>query len=61
MFTDVLYYVVILKYIWDVRWCQSRAWRFVDINDLICCDIYASTLRNWTQELKFCGPRKSRF
>jgi len=22
---------------WDCRWCESRAWRFVDVNDLISC------------------------
>jgi len=28
----------------DGRWCESRAWRFVDMNDLVCCDVYAQPL-----------------
>ena len=24
-----------------VRLCGSRAWRFVDVNDLVSCDVYA--------------------
>jgi len=23
------------------RWCDSRAWRFVDVDDLVSCDVYA--------------------
>ena len=29
------------------RWCESRAWRFVDVNDLISCDVYAQPLSLW--------------
>jgi len=25
----------------DGHWSESRAWRFVDIDDLVSCDIYA--------------------
>ena len=28
----------------DGRWRKSRAWRFVDANDLISCDVYAQPL-----------------
>jgi len=28
----------------DGRRCESRAWRFVDVNDLISCDVYAQPL-----------------
>jgi len=28
----------------DGRWCESRIWRFVDVNDLISCDVYAQPL-----------------
>jgi len=28
----------------DGRRCDSRGWGFVDINDLISCDVYAQTL-----------------
>jgi len=28
----------------DGRWCELRAWRFVDINDLVSCDVYAQPL-----------------
>ena len=29
------------------RWCESRAWRFVDANDLISCDVCAQPLCLW--------------
>jgi len=25
----------------DGRWCESRVWRFVDVNDLVSCDVYS--------------------
>jgi len=28
----------------DGRWCESRAWRFVDINDLIFSNVYVQPL-----------------
>jgi len=28
----------------DSRWCELRVWRFVDVNDIISCDIYAQPL-----------------
>ena len=28
----------------DGRWCESRAWMFVDVNDLIAFDVYAQPL-----------------
>ena len=28
----------------DGRRCESRAWRFVDVNDLISCDVYTQPL-----------------
>jgi len=28
----------------DGRWCESRAWRFVDVNDLVSCDVYTQPL-----------------
>ena len=28
----------------DGRWSESRAWRFVDVNDLVSCDVYAQPL-----------------
>ena len=28
----------------DGRWSESRAWRFVDIDDFVSCDIYAQPL-----------------
>jgi len=28
----------------DGRWCESRAWRFVDVNDLVSCDVDAQPL-----------------
>jgi len=33
----------------DGRWCESRAWRFVDIDDLVSCN--AQRLRTTTQSL----------
>ena len=31
----------------DGRWCESRVWRFVDVNDLISGDVYAQPLSLW--------------
>ena len=31
----------------DGRWCESRAWRFVDINDLIFSNVYVQPLSLW--------------
>ena len=31
----------------DGRWCESRAWRFVDVNDLISCNVYAQPFSLW--------------
>jgi len=28
----------------DGRWCESRVWRFVDVNDLISCDVCTQPL-----------------
>jgi len=28
----------------DGRWCESRAWRFVDVYNLISCDVHAQPL-----------------
>jgi len=28
----------------DGRWSESRAWRFVDVDDLATCDVYAQPL-----------------
>jgi len=28
----------------DDRWSVSRAWRFVDVDDLVSCDVYAQPL-----------------
>ena len=28
----------------DDRWCESRAWRFVDVVDLLSCDVYTQAL-----------------
>jgi len=25
----------------DGRWCESRAWRFLDVNELVSCNVYA--------------------
>jgi len=30
----------------DGRWCGLRVWRFVDVNDLISCDIYTQPLKS---------------
>jgi len=39
----------------DGRWCESRAWWFVDVNDLVSCNVSAQPLnlcdhsnRSWT-------------
>jgi len=29
---------------WDGRWSESRAWRFVDVDDLVTCNVYAQPL-----------------
>jgi len=29
---------------WDGCWSESRAWRFVDIDDLVSCDVYTQPL-----------------
>jgi len=31
----------------DGRWWESRAWRFVDVNDLVSCAVYAQPLSLW--------------
>ena len=31
----------------DGRWCGLWAWRFVDVNDLASCDVYAQPLSLW--------------
>jgi len=31
----------------DGRWSKSRAWRFVDVDDLATCDVYAHPLSLW--------------
>jgi len=31
----------------DGRWCESRAWRFVDVSDLISCDVCTQPLSLW--------------
>jgi len=31
----------------DGRRCESRAWRFVDVNDLISCNVYKQPLSLW--------------
>ena len=31
----------------DGRWCKSRAWRFLDFDDLISCDVYVQPLSLW--------------
>ena len=28
----------------DARWCESRGWRFVDVNKLISCEVYTLNL-----------------
>jgi len=28
----------------DGRWSESRAWRFVDVDDLVTCDVHAQPL-----------------
>ena len=28
----------------DGRWSESRAWRFVDVDDLVSCNVYAQPL-----------------
>jgi len=28
----------------DGRWGESRAWMFVDVDDLVSCDVYAQPL-----------------
>jgi len=28
----------------DGRWCESRTWRFVDVHDIISCNVYAEPL-----------------
>jgi len=28
----------------DGRWGESRAWRFVDVDDLVSCDVYSQPL-----------------
>ena len=36
--------------VWERRdgcWCESRAWRFVDVNDLVSCNVYAQPLSLW--------------
>ena len=33
--------------VWECRggrWSESRAWRFVDVDDLVSCDVYAQPL-----------------
>ena len=32
---------------WGGLWCESRAWRFVDVNDFKSCDVYAQPLSHW--------------
>jgi len=29
------------------HWCESRAWRFIDVNDLVTCNVYAQRLSLW--------------
>jgi len=29
------------------RWCESRAWRFVNVNDLVSCNVKAQPLSLW--------------
>jgi len=31
----------------DGRWCESQAWRFVDVNYLVSCNVYAQPLSLW--------------
>jgi len=31
----------------DGHWCKSRAWKFVDVNDLISFDVYVQSLSLW--------------
>ena len=31
----------------DGRWCESRAWRVVDVHDLVSCDVYTQPLSLW--------------
>jgi len=36
--------------VWERRdglWCESREWRFVDVNDLVSCNVYAQPLSLW--------------
>ena len=30
----------------DGRWSDSRAWRIVDIDDLVSCDVYTQPLKS---------------
>ena len=30
----------------DGRWSESRAWRFVDFDDLVSCDVYTQPLKS---------------
>jgi len=32
----------------DGRWGESRAWRSVDVNDLVSCNVYAQPLSLWS-------------
>jgi len=32
---------------WDDRWYESRGWRFVDVNDLLSCNVYTQPLSLW--------------
>ena len=44
---DMLAVTNIQTWVWerqDGRWCESRTWRFVDVNDLVSCDVYAEPL-----------------
>jgi len=31
----------------DSRRCETRVWRFVDVNDLVSCDVYTQPLSLW--------------
>ena len=50
----------------DGRWCKSRAWRIVDVNDLISCYVYAvpsprGALVGLASPNKALSPLKSKY
>jgi len=43
----------------DGRWCESRAWMFADVNDLVSCNVYASGAQTVARKALWSGPRSN--